>query len=168
MNIIAYMGFTGIVCLAVYAVLVSFKPRNIIYQFFLQGLWTLGLLMTSLLPLALILKERPVISSLFFWASGIIGLGLVFWGACEAYKLFYDLIHGSLVQSFQVTGLRCVERSLPHGGDYYLFETSIGMVFEVDYFTYRAMEEKMSREGIMTALVHYCPKTKIIVALLFD
>nr|WP_181646033.1 hypothetical protein [Aerococcus tenax]MDL5177798.1 hypothetical protein [Aerococcus tenax] len=164
----AYIGFTGILLMACYGVLSSFKVRSASYQLFLQGLWVLALLMTSLFPLALILKERPAISSLFFWIAGITGIGLISWGAYEGYKLLYDLCHGSQRQAFQVIAARKIERSLRHGGDYYLFESAQGMIFEVDYYTYTAIKRALVQTPSLPVLLDYYPKTKIIVEMIMD
>ncbi len=164
----AYIGFTGIILLACYGVLASFKVRSASYLLFLQGLWALALLMTSLFPLALILKERPAISSLFFLIVGITGIGLISWGAYESYKLLYDLCHGSRRQAFHVIAARKVERSLRHGGDYYLIESARGMIFEVDDYTYQAIKRALGQTPSLLVLLDYYPKTKIIVEMIMD
>ncbi|KAA9241010.1 MULTISPECIES: hypothetical protein [Aerococcus] len=168
MTYMAYIGFTGILLMAGYGVLASFKVRSASYQLFLQGLWALALLMTSLFPLALILKERPAISSLFFWVSSFTGIGLISWGAFEGCCLLYDLWHGSRRQAFHVIAARRVERSLRHGGDYYLIESARGMSFEVDDYTYQAIQRALGQTPSLPILLDYYPKTKIIVEVIMD
>ncbi|AMB95065.1 hypothetical protein [Aerococcus urinae] len=168
MTYMAYIGFTGILLMASYGVLASFKVRSAKYQLFLQGLWALALLMASLFPLALLLKERPAISSLFFWVSSLTGIGLISWGAYEGYRLLYDLWHGSQRQSFQVIAARKIDRSLRHGGDYYLIESAQGMIFEVDYYTYQAVKRALWQTPRLSVCLDYYPKSKIIVELVMD
>ena len=129
------IGMSGISLLAIYGIVASFKIRNVKYKLFLQFLWSLGLLMVSIIPFMLIFQESLSLYSASFWIHLIIGLALFIFGVFEVYKLIHDLIHGSKVQEFQVISTKKIERSIRRGGDYFLFWTSKGISFEIDFLS---------------------------------
>lgn len=160
------IGIAGIFLLALVVLIESLYIKNIKLKILLKFISNIGLVMTSLLPLGVIYRDKYEILSISFWILSIIAFLLLISAIVSFYNLIYDFKNGLVITEIKIKSTKEHKRKGKHGGNYFTFKTEDGDIFDIDPIQYNYINKNINKNQDYTIFtIEYYPKTKIIKEL---
>lgn len=164
MSILGIISFIGMILLAIVAIFDHLKSASLKLNIYLHFFASIGVILLGFFPLFMILREKYGLRSIYFWLLLFISILLMGSGLVRIYNLHHDLKEGTIKEKIKIISAKRHKRKNKRGGDYFTFKTG-DKIFEVDYFDYFAIKDRLEKKEYATALVEYYRKTQIIKKL---